>query len=480
MDGGAVADFAIAIEGSRIVETGSSSDLRGRYPTAERVGGSQLVMLPALCDSHDHGRGIGSTPLGVPDDVLEVWLVGLAAQPRLDPYLLAVYDGLRLVRSGVSTVLHSHNTRDINRLDSEVAETLRGYSDVGIRVAFDLPIVDQNLVAYESLPPGIAVPARPLLEPGKYFELCTDLASKSRGDDMVSVCVGPAGPQWASDDLMSACTEFARGHDLRMHVHALETWYQRQYGFRRWGTSVVRHLDEIGLLGPWLTLAHAIWLEPDDIPLLAERGVGIAHNPSSNLRLRSGIAPVARLLAAGIPVGVGLDGHALDDDQDYLRELRLAWTLANRPGADSSTVSTSQVLRMGAEDGAAITLGPGARLSRLEAGYVADLTLVERGAGLDDWSMGLAGAHDLTHALQLLPQLLLRGASRRHVRDVMINGTWVVRDARSTRLDEQAIADRLREKLSHLRAPTSVELSALEAHVRAFYRGWGDPPASPT
>lgn len=107
-------------------------------------------------------------------------------------------------------------------------------------------------------------------------------------------------------------------------MHLLETRYQRTYARQRWAISFPQHLDAIGALGPWLTLAHMVWVAPDDLPLLAERGVGVAHNPSSNLRLRSGIAPPRAMLTAGVQVGIGLDGQALNDDQDMLRELRLA------------------------------------------------------------------------------------------------------------------------------------------------------------
>jgi 5-methylthioadenosine/S-adenosylhomocysteine deaminase len=474
-DASASPDFAVAIDGRSIVATGGITEMRARYPDAECVGGSELVLIPAMVDSHDHGRGLGTTPMGVPDDLLEVWIIGLPAQPRIDPYLLAVFDGLRLVRSGVSAVLHNHNVRDMEHLDDEIEATLRGYRDVGIRVAFDLPIADQNQLTYDdpeflkALPSAVreTVVTRPVLEATAYFDLCARLARERHDavNNTVSLCVGPSGPQWASDQLMVDCVAFAHQHGLRMHVHALETWYQREYGFKRWGTSVLRHLDALGLLGSWLTLAHAIWIEPDEPALLADREVAVAHNPSSNLRLRSGIASLPRLLEAGVALGVGLDGHALDDDQDYLRELRLAWTLANRPGVASSRVDAGDVWRIGSLGGAAITFGADVQLGRLEPGALADLVLLERGRGADDWSIGLDEPAQLA-------ELLLRGASRRHVRDVMIDGQWVVRDARSTRVDEVTIADALRDSLRAARPASPI---ALAAHVREFYRAWGGP-----
>jgi cytosine/adenosine deaminase-related metal-dependent hydrolase len=472
-----VEDFAVAIEGDSVVATGTKTLLRNQFPNAELVQRPRGVLLPALCDAHDHGRGLGTLSFGIPDDLLEVWLVGLGAQPTLDAYLLAAYDGLRLVRSGVSTVLHSHNVRNLDTLEQDIAETLRGYADAGLRVVFDLPIVDQNSAAYDnaaflaSLRPGVTPRMRAALDPVSYFRLCDALVCRYADDPLIHINVGPSGPQWATDELMLECREFARAHALRMHVHCVESWYQREYGLRAWGTSVVRHLDALGLLGPWLTLAHGVWFERNDIPLLAERGVGVSHNPSSNLRLRSGVADVPTLLAAGVRLGVGLDGQTLDEDQDMLRELRLAWTLANRPGASAPTIGAASILQMGMEGGAHITLGPDARVGRVQPGYAADFMVVEFGEGLNDWSLGLAGAED---APSLLPELLLRGASRRHVRDVMVNGTWVVRNGQSSRLDEVAIAHALRANLAE--QPRRKPDSRLPAATRAFYASWGNGP----
>ena len=129
-------------------------------------------------------------------------------------------------------------------------------------------------------------------------------------------------------------------------MHMLESPYQRDYAWRTWGRGFIEQLDSMGALGEWLTLAHMVWSEADDPALLAARGVSVAHNPSSNLRLRSGIAPIARYRQAGVNVGIGMDGHTLDDDQDYLREIRLAFTLGNRPGANSVGLAPGDLLKM--------------------------------------------------------------------------------------------------------------------------------------
>ncbi|NJO06598.1 MAG: amidohydrolase, partial [Chloroflexaceae bacterium] len=120
---------AVYVEGNRIVAVGSRETLHEHYPDAEQIGGDNLLLLPAFTNSHDHGRGLGTAALGMPDDVLEIWLLGLGSQPPIDPYLAAAFDGIRLLKSGVGTTAHSHNPRSWDTLESESVATLRGYRD---------------------------------------------------------------------------------------------------------------------------------------------------------------------------------------------------------------------------------------------------------------------------------------------------------------------------------------------------------------
>lgn len=482
-------DFAVVVEGEHIVATGSRAEMQARYPAAEVFGDADTLLLPAFVNSHDHGRGLGTLPLGVPDDLLEVWLPGLWAQPALDSYLAAAYDGLRLLRSGVTTTAHSHNPRDWGALGAEAEATLRGYRDAGIRVAFHPPFVDQNSLVYDDtarflagLPPSVREMAafftQPLpLDRTDYLGLCADLLRKHHDPEshLVHIQISPAGGQWCSDELIMAAVDFAQRHNTRVQMHLLETRYQAIYAERRWGTSFVHHLDAIGALGPWLTLAHMVWVGVDDLALLAERGVGIAHNPSSNLRLRSGIAPLAEMARNCIRLGIGLDGHALDDDQDYLRELRLAWTLANRPGADEPTVYAQDLLHMGTRGGASITLGDSAPLGRLELGGLADVLILDCRFQIADWA-ALRATQSPTSNPQAIISLLLRRASRRHVRHVMAHGRWVVRDGRATTLDEDAILAELCARVAAqddtMQQHSALAAQALAPYIRRFYASW--------
>jgi cytosine/adenosine deaminase-related metal-dependent hydrolase len=340
------------------------------------------------------------------------------------------------------------------------------------------PIVDQNRLLYADaegfiagLPPDLQAAARLLNAPialsaDAYFDALTALynAHHDPQQHRVHIQVSPAGGQWCSDALIIRAAEWAKAHQTRVQMHLLETVYQRTYAHKQFGKSFPRHLAALGVLDKRLTLAHMVWVDKDDFDLIADSGAGIAHNASSNLRLMSGIAPVAQLLNAGMRLGVGMDGHTLDDDQDYLREMRLAWTLANRPGVGSARVSPETIIELGTSGGAAITFGAGVPLGKLQAGCLADLVLI-------DWQavLGLYAPNGGLHADEIAP-LFLRRAQRQHVRHVMVNGVWVVQDGRHLHLDEQAIAEAMRAEVAIQTRNTAAP--PLATAVRQFYQGW--------
>ncbi len=206
-----------------------------------------------------------------------------------------------------------------------------------------------------------------------------------------------------------------------------------------------------------------VWVEPEDFDLLAERGVGVAHNISSNLRLRSGLAPVAEMRAASVPVGIGLDGQSLDDDQDIAREMRLAWSLANRSGMAAKDLSAATVWRMGTRVSADISFGAEAALGRLDVGAPADLILLD----LED-VRGKWAPVDLPPSEQL-PAFLLRRMNREHVRHVMVAGDWLLRDGAHIRIDIDNVEREIYAWLKFAVAGASPDLAE---YLREFYRGW--------
>jgi len=476
--GAAVEDLAIAVDGDAIVDAGTSAELFARYPGADRVGGDDFILVPAFTNAHDHGRAVGTLALEVPDNFLELWLGRLAHLPSIPPYLAALYSGLKLLGSGVTAVAHSHNPSSWSDLPDEIPEALRGYAEAGIRVAMHPPIVDQNQLVYAErehflnmLPPELrrwAGDANAIdFSVDDYFALLEDLHRNFHDSERhrAHIQASPAGGQWCSDDLIIRACEWARARHSRVQMHMLETRYQRVYAYKTWGVSFIRHLEDIGALGDWLTLAHMVWVEDDDIELLAERGVGVAHNISSNLRLRSGIAPIAMMAAAGVSVGIGLDGQTLDDDQDFLREMRLAWTIGNQSGMAATDLDAETVWRMGTGVAADITFGADVPLGELEVGGLADLILLDLAAIAGRWAPASYPPREL------LPAFLLRRGQRDHVRHVMVGGQWILRDGAHLHIDIQDVE---REIWQRVAFAARSQPSRLDAYLREFYRRWDD------
>lgn len=480
--GSVVRDFAVYVEGGIIQATGSRAQLTERYPSVKQFGGDHFIMTPGFVNAHDHGRAIGTQSLGIPDSFLEVWLRSLGRLPSLPPYLAAAWEGLQLVKSGVTSVAHSHNPSAWETQFEEIPPTLKGYADAGVRVAMHPVIVDQNALVYAdadtfiaSLPGHLQKQAKiasqpPPLSADDYFGGLNALYREYHNTEThkVHIQASPAGGQWCSDKLILRAVEWAKANNTRVQMHMLETRYQRLYAFKTWGESFIQHLERIGALGNWLTLAHMVWVDDKDIPLLKEREVAVVHNPSSNLRLRSGIAPLDRLRRVGADVGIGLDGHALDDDQDYLREMRLAWTLANRPGVTGGDLDASRIFLIATAIGAATAFQGAYPIGVLRDEARADLVL------LDFSAMAEPIPIDADTDKSFLINLFLRRANKSHVRHVMMGGEWVLRDGQHTRLNEADLAAQIKDALTG-QMPDQI-LDELGAYLRRFYARWDNPP----
>ena len=246
-----------------------------------------------------------------------------------------------------------------------------------------------------------------------------------------------------------------------MHIHLAETKAQQVIGKKIYGTSLLRHLDSIGILAANVSLAHSIWIEPEDIELFAERGVTPVHNPASNLRLGSGLAPMKEFLAAGVHVALGTDGAASNDGQNMFDALRLAALIHNGAGTDfNQWVTAIQALGMAMRNGAR-ALGLDAGI--LAAGKLADLVLLRRDTPA------------FTPLNDVMGQLVFceNGSS---VDTVIVNGEVVVQGGRVTRVDESEVlhlATRARERLDpsiqrEIAAARTMEPSLAEMYFDVF------------
>jgi cytosine/adenosine deaminase-related metal-dependent hydrolase len=429
-----------------------------------------IVVLPALTNAHDHARPIRTSSVGGFAKPLEIWLHRLALMAPVDPWLATVAPFARAALGGQGAVM-VHHVRPMGLTDfvTEAASIARAAADVGLRIAFGIGMRDQNPLVYgdhgavlDALDPAIRAEVdkrylTPMLSIREQMER-VDAVAEAIGGPMVDVQYAPNGPQWGSDALWEAVAEASARTGRRVTTHLFETKYQREWADRTYPGGLVKRWKEIGLLSPRLTLAHCVWATPDELEMIAEAGCIIATNTSSNLALRSGLAPVAEMVRRGCKVALGLDGQAFDEDDDALRELRLLWSLHGGWGFDTE-IAPRQALAMALENGrVAINTPAGGRLAE---GQAADLLILDR-AALDE---------DALMPVDPL-ELMFARATRRHIRELIVAGRTVVSQGRILGVDSEAAHTELRKAIRAgipERMGLNAALPAFEDAVKRYY-----------
>jgi 8-oxoguanine deaminase len=245
---------------------------------------------------------------------------------------------------------------------------------------------------------------------------------------MTRIALAPCSPFSVTDELMRRTADLAREHGVRLHTHLAETLDEEAYCQQLYGCRPVEYLRRLGWLGPDVWLAHCVHLSPEEVWLLGDTRTGVAHCPSSNFRLGSGIAPVRAMLEAHVPVGLGVDGSASNDSSNMLAEARLA-LLAHRIGADPSRWVTAEEALWMATRGGARCLGRD-DIGSIEAGKCADIVLV------DTRRLSYAGASsDLVAALVFSPFPAPVDTS-------MVNGRVVVEGGELVGIDVPALVEK--------------------------------------
>lgn len=466
-------EYGLLVEEGKILQMGPDRELLRRYPRVKVTKSTDWVLAPGYLDAHDHGRALSPFWFGVRDCPLELWIPRLSAV-AVPPYEAALYDGIQLAKSGVTTVVHCHNPLDIKEMERELLDVARGYLDAGIRVVLCPPYTDQNALVYEdrevfleSLPPDQREEFQSILldkpmELGEYFDLIQGLREKLNEEietGRVEIQLHPVGGQWCSDEALIQIRDYGIKHRMRVHMHLLETRYQRIYGYKRWRKSTVAHLEEIGVLGPWLTLAHGIWMEESDWDLLRKWKVKVVTNPSSNLRLSSGVLPLQKMRERGVACGIGLDGCTLDDDQDYGRELRLA---ACNPGVLGVTaqITAREVMEMAYQFGAE-AVGGNLSGGSLKAGERADFIC---------FSQRKLEFPYADSSLTLEEKILKRGG-RRTIEAVYCGGKRIIHRGESTSAVERSVGEAIAQWIQERSSSAGISEGLMGA-LRDFYRRW--------
>ncbi len=435
-------------------------------------GGAGTLIMPALANAHDHARVCRASQAGGVGAPLEAWLPHLALIPSVDPWLASAVAFGRSARGGAGAVMaHYTRVQGLTDFSTEAKAVARAACDVGLRVGFAVNLRDVNPLVYDRedamlarLSPAAAAVARRrfMAAPAPAAEQVArveTVAAEIEGG-LVTVQFGPAGPQWCSDALLALIAERSAATGRRIHMHLLESGAQRRWADATHPGGLLRHLDRLGLLSGRLSVAHGVWLRPDEIDLLAERGVTVVTNASSNLGLASGVAPVREMVARGVRVAMGLDGMALDEDEDAVREMRLDWLL-HRGWGYRPTITPEEMLAMAAANGRFAITGDAA--AGAAPGRPADLLTL-------DWA---ALSAELIEDVPPMDVLLAR-ATAAHVRGLHVAGRAVVADGRVTGVDLPALETELLAALRAGRDQTA-DLRAVMPELRAAFADQLEP-----
>ncbi len=471
-------DGAMLVSGGRIAATGTLGEMQRLAPQASVTRYPTHMILPGFVNSHHH---VGLTPLqlGSPDYPLELWFASRIPARSIDIYLDTLYSAFEMLASGVTTVQHIQGWMPgpLENIRTVANNTLRAYRDIGMRASYCFAAREQNRLVYEAdeafcarLPKELgeklaAHLKRQVIPFEDHLTLFDLLREDNAGQTLTRIQLAPANLHWVSDDGLVALNAKAKEAGVPMHMHLLETIYQKEYAMRRSGTTAVRHLEKLGLLGPDMTLGHGVWLNEEDIEIAAHTGTCICHNCSSNLRLRSGVAPLNVFEAKGLTVGMGLDEAGINDDRDMLQELRLVLRVHRIPGMEDDVPTCPQVLRMATEHGGATTAFRG-EIGRLEPGYAADAVVI-------DYAKATYPYQDAD-----IPPLdaLMQRAKMEAVSATYVAGEAVYEDGAFTKIDRDAVLSEIAELLASPRTPEEIarrELGlAVFPYVEAFYKGY--------
>ena len=404
-----IRDGAVAVTGGRIARIGTAATIGTE--AREVVDARGMILMPGLINTHCHAAD--SLFRGLVEDLpLEPWLRQVwkaegAILNRDTVRLGATLGFAEQVLGGVTTVMD---------MFWHPRETVAAARAVGLRVStggifFDGPGVD-----------GRSVPER-MADAEAFF------ADFAGAEDVLPACM-PHGAYTVGPEGLQAAWRLAAEHGGLFCTHAAETRAERADIEARYGRPVIRHLDHLGLLDERTVLAHCVWLDDEEIAILARTGATVSHNPVSNLKLASGIARVPDMLAAGVRVTLGTDGAISGNDLDLWMALRLAATLHRGATLRADAVTTAQALRMVTLDAAA-ALGAADRLGSLEPGKLADMILIDIGR---------------PHAVPLFDPLthLVFSTAKSDVRHVFVGGRQVVRDGALVAIDIEPTLDEVR------------------------------------
>jgi len=414
----------VVIEGAKIVEVGALSNggtesLAEKYPDAQFVDASGCVVIPGLVNAHTHAAM--TIFRGLADDLpLREWLeqhIFPAEKKLTEEWVFwgTVLACAEMIASGTTTFC------DMYLFEHKVAEAV---DKTGMRAVVGEVLYDFPSPHYGELENGFAFTKR--------------FIEDWMGHERIKISVDPHAVYTCSPELLLRSFAISEHYDVPFVIHLAETEDEVQETMRRYGRTPVAHLARLGVLSCLVIADHCVWLSEEDRAIIAEKKVKVVHNPESNLKLASGIAPVADLLRRGVTVSLGTDGCASNNDLDMLSEMDTCAKIHKGVLRDPTVLPAKEVLRMATVYGA-ITLGLDDKIGKLEPGMLADIVI------LDFNKPHLTPCYDpISH--------IVYSARGSDVRDVMVHGQWLMRNREFTTIDMGEVKARVKEIARRVRS----------------------------
>ena len=426
----------ILVRGDRIAAIAAKGELRAP-PDARIIDATGLLVMPGFVNAHYHSYDVLQKGL-LEDMPFDVW--ALHSQPAYFGPRSAREIRLRTLLGAIDNIRHGVTTvQDMNSLvpmdEPTLDAALAAYAEAGLRVVFSIAVRDVAALDIAPFLPAEAPEAVQALVRGAPADTAAQLAFVEAQLRRFATlpphlrwALSPSGPQRSSRALLEGIADLSRRYGLPVLTHVYETKAQAAKAralYAAQGGSMLRWLDEVGLLNERLTIVHGVWLTDEEVGLLAGAGAGLAHNPASNLKLKSGLAPMRRVIDAGVNVSLGCDNCSCGDCQNMFTAMKLLCLLAAASDPNPAGVHAADALRAATVGGAA-ALGLAGETGQLAPGLLADLLFVD--------------LSDIAYVpLNSAVRQLVFAESGRGVHSVMIGGRMVLQAGRITTVDEAAL-----------------------------------------
>ena len=406
---------AVAVDGDSILAAGPEDELIKQYSAKENMDCEGKVLMPGLVNAHTHAA---MTLLrGLADDLrLDVWLLGFmmpVEREFVSPEFVHLGTSLaciQFIRSGITCFA------DMYYFEEEAAKAT---AEIGLRA-----LCAQTVLKFPS-------PDADSYE--QALDASQDFIQRWKGHPLIVPSVAPHAPYTCTEDILQATTQIASSNQVPLHTHLAETLVEVENSKEEHGMAVIPYVEEQNLFDAKVLAAHCVHVGIGEIHTLHKHKAGVAHNPSSNLKLASGFAPVSEMLEVGLDVGIGTDGPASNNDLDMFEEVRLAALVAKGSTGDPTTVPAKTALAMATRIGAK-ALHMGDITGSLEPGKRADLILVDISP--------LHNAPRFRRDPEGVYAQLVYAAKASDVSDVMVNGQWLMRARKLQTIAEEELLQR--------------------------------------